>query len=128
MKRHAGKLIAFACGLVLMLLSVLLQKPWETAYAKDWVRIFSNAALVPGVLLTGLGLIVRISDENFFDGIKYAASSMLSHLRNEPKRHATYYDYIHRKKKKGGASALLLPGLLFLFAAILLTLLFYQYP
>lgn len=125
MKRYGGTIAALFCGLLLLILSLFVQDQSAVSGIKDWLRIFANAALVPGVLLTGLGLLVRIADENFFDGIKYATGSLLSHLRARPKRHASYYDYLHREKKKSPALSLLLPGLGYLGLAIALTIFYY---
>lgn len=124
MKRYAARLTALLCGLILLIISLLYQDAGHITNAKDWIRIFSNASLVPGVLLTGLGLIVRIAEEGIFDGIKYAISSIRAHLHNSSKRYASYYDYMHREKKKS-ANPLLLPGLFYLAAAIILTILYY---
>lgn len=139
LKRHKGQLAALALGLVLLIFSVINQKSSleagfdvvsgpETQIAlgvKDWILILGNSALVPGVLLTGLGAIVRISDEGFFDGIKYSMSSILTHLRGDKKRYASYYDYSKREKKKSGGNPLLMPGLFYLVMAVILTIAFY---
>lgn len=125
MKRHAGTIAAALCGLVLFVFSILWQDLSVASGAREWVRVLSNAALVPGVLLTGVGLLVRIADENFFDGIRYATGSLLSHLQGKPKRHASYYEYLRREKKPGPALSLLLPGLGFLIPAAILTALYY---
>lgn len=125
MKRYAGTITAFFCGLILLILSLLWQDKSVVSGAKEWIRICSNAALVPGVLLTGLGLLARIADEHFFDGIKYATASLISHLQGKPRRHAGFYDYLHREKKKSPALSLLLPGFFYLALAVTLTALFY---
>lgn len=125
MKQYTGKLSAFICGLILLVVSIICQDVSNIKGVKDWICILSNAALVPGVLLTGFGLLVRIAGEGIFDGIKYALSSMLTHLRREQKRHATYYDYTQRKKKQENASSLLLSGIFYLAAAVIMTILFY---
>lgn len=126
MRKYAGIITAAVCGIILMILSILWQDLETATGIKNWILILSNAALVPGVLLTGLGLIVRIADENIFDGIKYSISSIISHMKGESKHYASYYDYLQREKKKNSTLPLLLPGLFFLAAAIVLTLLYYH--
>lgn len=126
MRKYAGIITAAVCGCILMILSILWQDLETATGIKDWILILSNASLVPGVLLTGLGLIVRIADENTFDGMKYSISSIISHMKGEPKHYATYYDYLQREKKKNSTLPLILPGLFFLAAAIVLTLLYYH--
>ncbi len=124
MKRLKGQLTALIIGLILLIFSLISQKTDTITGTKEWIRILSNSALIPGVLLTGLGVIVRISDEGFFDGIKYSMSSILTHVRREPKRYASFFDYMKREKK-AAANPLLLPGLIYLVIAIILTGIYY---
>lgn len=125
MKRRPGRLTAFAWGFLLLILGILWQEPGEAGRVRDWLCILSNAALIPGFLLTGLGILMLVAEEHFFDGIKYAVGGLVDHLRNVPRTYQSYYDYIHREKKKSSASTLLLPGLSFLAAAVVLTVLYY---
>lgn len=123
MKRHLGKLIALGCGGLMMLLSVLYQMP--VSGTREWLRILSNGALMPGFLLTGLGVMLRISEEGLFDGIRYATSSLLARVRGLDKKYPSYYDFTRREKKVRSASPLLLPGVFYLAAAVVLTVLYY---
>lgn len=125
MKRHLGQLISLICGGVLCLLSVLYQEPSQVSGFQEWCRVLSNGALVPGVLLTGISCMVWIAGEGLFEGIKYATSSMLSLIWGRNKQYATFYDYSQREKKQSIGYPMLLPGLFFLAAAVVLTLLYY---
>lgn len=125
MKRYTSVLAAGTVGFILLIFSVFYQDIGNAEGTADRIRILSNAALVPGVLLTGTGLIARISEEGIFDGMKYAISSLMSHLRNESKHSASYYDYLQREKKKGGLRGLFLPGIFYLVSAAVLTFLYY---
>lgn len=125
MKRYAGKLTAFLCGLLLFILGIVCQDVGNAAGVKDRICIISNAALMPGVLFTGLGILMLIAGEGIFDGIKYTFSSMITHLRREQKRYASYYEYTQREKKQGNVSPLLLSGIFYLAVAVILTILFY---
>ena len=124
MKRHIGKLAALAFGLVLLVFSFVYQKPYAGSGAKECMRILSNSALVPGILLTGVGVLARISDEGFFDGVRYSMSSIFSHVRKREKKYASFYDYMRRERKKS-SNPLLLPGLGYLAAAVVLTVVYY---
>lgn len=123
--KRISRLIAFVCGAVIMGLSFLWQGLDNAKTSADWFRMLSNSALLAGVLLAGIGALTWVSSEHFFDGIRYAVSSIFSHLRGKPKHYATYYDYVHREKTKGGGFSLLVPGLIFLGLAVLLTGLYY---
>ena len=125
MRRHLGKLIALLCGALLFVLSLLYQKPAQISGAREWLRILSNAALLPGVLLSGLSALLWISGEGLFDGLRYTMSSLMARLRGVDKRYASYFDYTRREKKQRAGDPLLLPGLFFLAAAILMTIFYY---
>ena len=125
MRRHLGQLIALLCGAAMFLISLFYQEPSRISGAREWLRIASNAALLPGVLFVGLSAMIRISGEGLFDGLRYTMSSMMARLRGVDKQYASYYDYTRREKKKKVGSPMLLPGLFFLATAILLTLLYY---
>ena len=125
MRRHVGKLIALLCGTLLFAGSLFYQKPAQISGTREWLRILSNAALLPGVLLSGLSVLLRISGEGLFDGLRYTMSSLLARLRGVDKKYASYFDYTRREKKQRTGDPLLLPGLFFLATAILLTILYY---
>lgn len=129
MKRYTGWTAAAVCGVILFILGLLWQDLMAASGSRDWLRIFSNAALFPGTLLTGISLLVKIGEENVFDGIKYALGSLFTHLKGGSKRYATYYDYLHRERpqKRGGVLPMLTVGLCFLLAAVLFTTLFYLF-
>lgn len=126
MKRHIGKLIALLAGVLLFVGGVLFQERTPDMQTRDWLRICSNAALVPGVMLTGIGFLVKISGEGFFDGIKYAVGSMMNHLLGKQKRYGTYYDYRSRRTERAGASSVIVPGFIFLALAVVLTVCYYK--
>lgn len=125
MKRWMGCLIAFACGLVLGVFSILYQIPSKADGMKEWLRVLSNGALVPGVLFSGISLLAWISGDGLFDAVRYTVSSMVAQFRGEKKQYATYYDYLRREKKRNAFNPLLLPGVFFLACAIILTLIYY---
>ena len=100
MRRRLGQLIALLCGIALFLINLLYQQPSEISGAREWLRILSNAALLPGVLFSGISAMIRISGEGLFDGIRYTMSSMIARLRGVDKKYASYFDYTRREKKK----------------------------
>lgn len=128
MKRHLRHIIPLILGLILMVISIFYQDIQAVNGTKDWIRILSNAALLPGVLLAGTGLMAKIAGEGFFDGIRYAMSELITHLRGASKKYASYNDYIHRDKSSGGTGGTLPAGLIFLAAAAVLTGLYYLCP
>ena len=125
MRRHLGLFVALACGFGLFAASVLYQEPGQETDWMDWCRILSNAALIPGVLFSGISALSWIAGEGMIDGIKYATSSLLARIRGTEKRYATYLDYLKRSRRKGPGAGLLFTGLFFLGVAVLFTGLFY---
>lgn len=125
MKRHIGKVVAFLVGLCIGIFGVFFQNVEQIHGMQEWLKALSNASFLSGTLLTGIGLLVLISKEGVFDGMKYATSSIWASLWNRKKRYATYYDYMKREKKRGGASSLLVPGLFYILFAVIFTVLFY---
>ncbi len=119
------RVLWIAAGALIVGLSLLWQGLENARTAADWLRMLSNSALLAGVILAGIGALAWVSDEHFFDGIKYSVSSLVCRLRGKPKRYATYYDYIHREKTKGGGFSMIVPGLVFLGIAVLFTVLYY---
>ena len=124
MRRHIGLIAAFLAGALLMLAGACFQQT-AGADARGWLRILSNAALFPGVLLMGFGLLAWISGEGVFDGLKYSFSAMWTHLRGGKKKYASYYEYMNRTRQRAGVGFLLIPGGAFLLAAVLLAAAYY---
>lgn len=124
MKRYRGQVAALLCGIALWAACIAFQDPSQTAGMREWFRILSNGALIPGILFLGVSGLTWIAGDGQFDGIRYSMSTLLARLRGEQKRYATYFDYTRREKHQGGYP-LLPSGVFFLVAAILLTLLYH---
>lgn len=124
MKRHMGQLTALLCGLALWFGAVMYQKPLQLSGVREWMRVLSNGALVPGVLFVGISGLVWIAGEGLFDGIRYSMSRMKSQFFGRNKNYS-FYDYTRREKKHGSSYPMLIPGLLFLALSVVLTVLFY---
>lgn len=125
MKRHIGQLTALLCGMVLWLGAVAYQKPLHISGAREWMRVLSNGALVPGVLFVGISGLMWIAGEGLFDGIRYSMSRMKSQLRGREKKYDSFYDYMQREKKQEPSYPMLIPGLFFLALSVVMTVLFY---
>ena len=90
-----------------------------------------DALFVPGVFLTGAGLLVVVSAGGAFDALKFAAGRLFSLFRKEEQRAgdpANYYEYVARQKKKPFhvPAALLGTGIGFLAAAAVSLILYMQ--
>lgn len=127
MTKWIGHIVAFVIGCILMLCCVLFQQT-EGADTTGWMLILSNAALVPGVLLLGFGILTLIAGEGLFDAAKYTASAIWTHLRGGKLKYESYYLYTkrERKQKTGGVGFMLIPGAIFLIIAFAFTGAFYM--
>ena len=64
--RRQGRLIALLCGFALWLIGVLYQGLPQASGAREWFRVLSNGALVPGVLFSGISGMMWIAGEGLF--------------------------------------------------------------
>ena len=124
---------AAAAGLLITFSICLLKGVfWETDSALI-VRYLSDAFLIPGVLLTGIGLLSYIKKEGAYDGLGYTFHTMkrtfaMRHYRDpieEGSEDRTYFGYKQQvKAKRKVAWHLIIVGGGFLLIAIALTIIF----
>ena len=109
-------------GLALALAVLLAQGGVPAPGTETFSRTLCDALTVPGVLLTGAGLLALFSRWNAFGGISFPVQKALSQIRSPEKREAmprTYYDYVTARQQKAGKrrNVTLAVGLCFLAAA-----------
>ena len=123
--------LAIAVGLLLALTVCFARAIVHETDVALSVRYLGDAFLVPGVLLTGIGLLSFLKKEGTYDGLTYSFHSMrmASARRFSDEAHddmaRTYYDYKQSvKAKRKVAWHLIIVGGVFLLAAIVLTIVF----
>ena len=123
--------LAIAVGLLLALTVCFARDIFHETDVALIVRYLSDAFLVPGVLLTGIGLLSFLKKEGTYDGLFYSFHSMrgtftMRHDDEARKEIArTYYDYKQNvKAKRKVAWHLIIVGGGFLLIAIALTVVF----
>lgn len=125
MRRYAGLIAASAAGLLVMVGCVFLQGASPQS-ASEWMLVLSNAALVPGVAMTGIGALAAISGEGIFDAMKYTFSAIWTHLRGGKLKYDSYYAYTKREHKpKQSMGFLIIPGVVLLAIALAFAGIFY---
>ena len=98
--------LAIAVGLLLALTVCFARDIFHETDVALIVRYLSDAFLVPGVLLTGIGLLSFLKKEGTYDGLTYSFHSMrmASARRFSDEAHddmaRTYYDYKQSVKAK----------------------------
>ena len=86
----------------------------------------SNSFFVSGVLVTGMGGLVFVSNEGSFDGLTYAMKCFFNIFRKERKSNLrTYYDYKQSKGDRNrGFGYMLICGAIFLAISGIMLLLY----
>ena len=124
---------AAAAGLLITFSICLLKGVFRETDRALIVRYLSDAFLIPGVLLTGIGLLSYIKKEGAYDGLGYTFHTMkrtfaMRHYRDpieEGSEDRTYFGYKQQvKAKRKVAWHLIIVGGGFLLIAIALTIIF----
>ncbi len=95
----------------------------------DIYHILCDCFFVVGVVATGIGALVFVSNEGVFDGITYGLRAFANIFRKEVNRNTeSYFDYrTRRAEHKFGFAFLLVCGLIFLAIAVVMLVLYSQY-
>lgn len=134
MKRggHSGGrrcLIAVLLGLAVTLGVLLGSDAFNAPSQQAWLQALCDAFFVPGVILSGFGLLLFVANDGFFDMINYGVLKVLKLVQREEKRAAfpkTFYDYKVMKNgaRHGGFAWLIWVGLGFIAVAAVLLILY----
>lgn len=121
--------IAAAVGLVIAVAIMLGKNIFAETDAVKVMQILSDSFFVPGVLLTGVGLLVFVSNAGLFDMLAYGVHLIYDRfIRDVTKRkYRTFYDYKEsRKDKKKDITSLLMVGIVFIILSVVFLILHYQ--
>lgn len=109
---------------------------WQMSFQEDNIpgvlRSWSNGCFTSAVFWCSFGALVLIARFDGFRAVQYLSYTFrfkwFKNRKNEARQLESYYDYIKRKKEtrnEGGIlKVFLAPGLLYLAAAIVLTVIF----
>ncbi|MBQ8162161.1 MAG: DUF3899 domain-containing protein [Clostridia bacterium] len=132
--KSRGKKSWVICTTIGTLLCVLLligRGGLEAETPEVFWHLLCDALFVPGVLLTGMGLLVIVAGEGAFDALHYGIQKLFGILRSREKRKMmpqTYFDFVRMKHKNQAVlpRALLVTGIAFLLAAGAVLVLYYR--
>ena len=115
-------IITAGIGLALGLGTWAAQGGFQAQDGEAVWRTLCDALTVPGVLLTGAGLMGVVSGLGAFDGLGFTTRKAFGQILSEEKRAAmpkTYYDYVRVREEKRGKKprVTLWVGLIFLALA-----------
>ena len=93
---------------------------------KTIYHILSDSFFVPGVVITGFGLLIYASNEGAFDGVTYGVMAFLSMFKSkQEKKYSSLYDYKQKKHAvKTKTGFILISGLIVLAFGILFYILY----
>ena len=115
-------LIPLGVGLVLGLATFIVQGGFAAREQEPLWRAVCDALTIPGILLTGMGLLSFVSEQGAFDGLSFGVRKAFGQIFSEKRRNPmpkTYYDYVtaKREKQKSKPRTTLFVGLGFLVLA-----------
>ena len=96
-------LIPLGIGLLLSLVVLILRDGFAPMDEESRWTMITDALTVPGILLTGTGLLSVVSEQGAFDGIGYTTRKAFGQILSEKRRAEmpkTYYDYVTAKREK----------------------------
>ena len=116
-------LIPLGVGLVLGTVIFVVQSGFSAGDAETFWSAMSDAMTVPGILLTGSGLLSVVSEHGAFDGLSFSTRKAFGQILSEKRRNAmpkTFYDYVtvKREKQRRRPRTSLYVGLVFLALAL----------
>lgn len=126
MKTITKYLITIGTGLAAALYVAFIRGIFSETNPSQIFAILSDSFTVPGVLLTGIGGLMFVSNEGGFDALSYGITSFIDLFRKEKKnKYKTFYDYKEEKASKTlPVSFVLISGLIFMALAIIMLLLY----
>lgn len=109
-------LITIGVGLIMTFAFVLIRGLQNQTEIEKIMHILCDSFFITGVLLTGSGLLVVVSNLGAFEIIVYGMTSFIDYFRKRPERkYETFYDYhISREKNKASFAFLLIIGIAFI--------------
>ena len=121
MKAFLSYLITIVLGLAGVAGLVFSRDITAQTQMADVMHILCDGFFVVGVVLTGFGALIFVSNEGAFDMMVFGLQSFWDLFRKERKlKNVTYYDYqCARAQKKLRFSFILICGLAFLAGAVI---------
>lgn len=126
MKKIIKYAVVILFGLVIGFLIANSKDVFEAETKKEVFHILSDSFFVPGIIITGIGLLIYASDEGVFDGIVYGVQSFINMFRSKyEKKYNSYFEYKQQKHAtKTKIGFILISGLFILSIAIIMYVLY----
>ena len=122
-------LITLAFSIVLTVIVLAVRKYLTLTDYFDKMAALSDAFFVPGIILTGFGILVLVANDGFFDIFSYGMIKLIStmrlHRRKDPDGPADFFEYRmakHREKKPLPVYLFIIGGIDLIAAVVFLIL------
>lgn len=128
MNKYVKCIITLVIGIVISMFLAISRKFYAQENLKETFLILSDSFFVVGVVISGLGALVFVSNEGAFDMLSYGMMSFLGLFKSKKeKKYDSYYDYKQQKaKNKMDCGFLLLGGLMVLAISVLMYILYFN--
>lgn len=130
MKQIVKYLITLFVGLLLAFFVALSKDIFDENNIKDVYHILCDSFFVSGIIMTGMGLLIFVSNEGIFDGLVYGVMSFINlFVPKQSRKYSSFYDYKESKKNSRNTKVgfILISGLIILIIAIIMYLLYRKY-
>ena len=126
MKKVIKYIIVIILGLLIALYIALTKDLFSQTDLKTIYHILSDAFFVPGIVISGFGLLLYCSNEGVFDGVSYAVISFINLFRSKGERkYNSFYEYKEKKHSNPPRMKfILLSGLIILAISIVMFVLY----
>lgn len=129
MKKALPYLITTAVGGIITIAIVFSKGIVSQTDVTVVMQILSDAFFVPGIILSGVGLLVFASNGGVFDMLAYATIMFFSLFKKNPRnrKYKDFYEYRQAKKeKKRGFAFMLIVGLAFIAVSVIFVICYYK--
>ena len=128
-REYKAYVLATAFALVLAVVIALSRGIFFVEEMEMLITILSDAVLIPGILLLGLGLIIFASNQGVFLGITYGFKMIgrtITTKKDEKLVDEEYHEYYARQKeKKVECKCFLIVGGIFVALSVLLVIVYF---
>ena len=100
-KEHRAVIITIAVAILLGGLTAYIKGLFVADSMQKVMSAMSDVCFVPGVLILGVGLIIWVTNNGFFDGVKYSFKNMkrLGSQKQYEENMESFLDYKERMSK-----------------------------
>ncbi len=129
MKKYYKYLITTIIGLLMALLIMVSKDIFNKTEPVEIFHILSDAFFVPGIMLTGFGLLVMASNGGTFDMLVYGTKLFFGLFKPVwEKNNESFFEYREKKRsKKKSYGYLIIVGVGFIIVTIIMYYFYYKF-